>query len=200
MLRRLLCALSVPLVTAGAVAALAAPASAQSLVLRDGHGDVWVTGAVGGWTPAPNSTQGDVTALVVRHQERRVSVVARYVDLSRTGSYASYDLRLRNGAGMLREFVLEAAPHHWVGSVRVFSRSGDPVGGCLVQHRIDYAHDTVRLDVPVSCLGTPRFVQANFNSYRARRPGTFWGDNPHDGRAQAPTWTRWLSASPGRVG
>jgi hypothetical protein len=194
--RTLAAQLATPLV-AGLLSVLtAAPAAADDhLVLRDASGDMWRADAVGEAVPAPASTLGDLRRVDVRHGSANVVVTLRFVDLRRAGSYANYTVRLQTGVRTFREVTLEADRHSWAGSTRVFRHGGNLVRGCGESHRVDYRGNTVRIVLPRSCLGTPRFVRANVNVYRADAEDAFFSDNPHDGQAESGAWTRWLRTS-----
>ena len=70
---------------------------------------------------------------------------------------------------------------------------------CGVTHLINYRTNTVRVVVPRTCLGKPKFVRATAaNAWT--RPDTedpsqadyVEIDNPHNNNTEANTWTRWL--------
>lgn len=195
--RRALPFLLVSVLLSGLVSVLAAaPASADDrLVLRDARGDMWRSGATGDASPAPRSTLGDIRRVSFRHGAADIVVMMWFADLRRVGAYANYTVRLQSATRQLREVTLEASPHSWAGSTRVFRHNGDVVTGCAPTHRIDYDLNMVTIVVPRSCLGTPRYVRANVNTYRADLQSTFYSDNPHDTRDHSWTWTRWLQTA-----
>jgi hypothetical protein len=168
---------------------------ADSLGVTDATGDVWATPSGGTAAPAPGVTKGDITRMVVRNNRTTLVVVVRFVDLAPSGRYAGYDIWLQaHNTLARREFVLEAGPGHWSGTVRDFAANGT-LRHCPTTHTIDYAANLVRLTARRSCLGTPSSVRAGLNVYRATRSSgktTLYSDNPFDTNAESAAWTSWV--------
>ena len=181
-------------VAAGVLAgATAGPAAAAQLRVDDARHDVWVSTDATTSTPSPDTTLGDVTRATVQHAGSRIVVRIKLRDLARTGAYAQYTVRLQDRrTAMVREVVLEASPHNWAGTVRVFKPHGDQVSGCRVDHRIDYARNTVTVTVPRSCLHRPRAVRAAIGVYRADRRGAFYADDALSAADSSARWTGWV--------
>ena len=175
-------------------AAMAEPAAAEQVTLRDARHDVWRSASVDDLSPAPSATLGDVTRTVVAHGPASVVVTLAFVDLRRSMAYSNYTVRLQNGSRQTREVTLEASRHTPGGRIRVFRPNGRVIT-CAVQHRIDYGRDRVRLSVPRSCLPSSTRVRANVSMHRSNDQGVFFADNPHNQRASSSAWTSWLRAA-----
>jgi hypothetical protein len=118
-------------------------------------------------------------------------VLSRYVDLTRTGRYAQFTIRVQADAGTYREIQVETSRSDRGGTARVFARNGNRVA-CRVGHAISYRRDTVRMAIPRTCLRNPAYVRATAASYWAQR--RVFTDNPHNREAEVAVWTRWLAA------
>lgn len=176
------------------VATSAGAASAREVLLRDPAGDMWRRDLQGSISEAPNSHLGDVRRALFRHDQRKIVVRQRFVDLRRTGDYAQYAVRIESAAGTYREVRVEASRRSWAGRSRVFNRRGDRVE-CATTHDIDYAADVVVMTVPRTCIGTPGKVRATASNYRSDVNHHFLMDNPHNTGSSAQVWTRWLRVS-----
>jgi len=174
--------------------AVAAPANAERLTLRDPRYDMWRTTADGDVAPATWSETSDLTRAKVWHKHATVVVRLHFVRLRRTGIYAQYAVRV-HGVGKhrrLREVVVEAGPGGWRGQARVFTRAGRLAKNCAADHRIDYNRELVVVRLARACLDRPRRVRVNVNVYRARDDGVFFADNPHNVKAHARAWSGWV--------
>lgn len=169
-------------------------ASAEQTVLRDARGDLWQSRFVGEVAPAPGRNVGDLRRAVFSHRDHNVVVRQRFAELRRVGDYWLHTVRVESRSGRYRLVQVSAARHAWRGTATVFDRRGETVP-CRVRHRIDYDRDLVVIKVPRACLDNPRAVRATASSYWASRSRQlFVTDNPHNDRAAAQTWTRWLHA------
>jgi hypothetical protein len=192
--RALLSGLGAAVLVAVLTVAGAAAATADQVVLHDPAGDVTRTTFGGRSQPAPRVRIGDVRRAAVRHGKHAVVVRLRYRELRRVGAYWLFEVRLRTGTHRYREVRVEATRHHWRGVDRTFDRHGRRVA-CGVRHRIDYRRDVVRIQVPRTCLGTPKRVRATVAGYRADRSRSrFYVDDPHDRSPATRGATRWLRA------
>jgi hypothetical protein len=179
---------------------VAAPAVADQLVVRDRTGDV-LEGRVdveGGYGVQSDMREGDVVATTFRHGPRRVVVSTTFRALDEVGKYHGYYLRVESARHVYRDVTLEAGPGRWGGRLVVTDRRGQRVR-CAARHTIDYDRNVVRVVVPRSCLGRPRFVRATAaNAWT--RPDTSDPsqsdlvalDNPHNTSHRTDTWTRWI--------
>ena len=176
-------ALALALVSTGA-------ASAREVTVGDARHDVWRTNPK---AKAPSVRNGDVVRTQFLHGPRNVVVRSRYVDLRKVGRYAQFTVRIENGARRYREVMVETSRTSRNGSTRVFDRRGDRVA-CKVRHQISYSANTVRIEVPRSCLNRPTYVRGTAASYWANQDGDLYTDNPHNQRPTVRTWTRWISS------
>ncbi len=172
-------------------AVLTGPATAESTLLRDGASDVYKHQVTDPWVPAPTVSAGDVLRTRVTHRGKTVTVRSVYASLRRKGQYAAYDLIVANRAGKQLEFVLETSPGHWRGTMRAFHPNGTEAR-CGAEHAIDYAHETVTVQVPRGCLGDPHRVRARVLSWWADDDSNFYTDNPHNHSAEVDTWSGWV--------
>lgn len=174
------------------VGATAGAASAREVVLRDPAGDMWRMDFAGSTEKAPGSRVGDVRRALFRHGGANIVIRQKFVELRRIGDYALYTARIQSGSKRYREVEVQAGPHSWAGTLRVFDRRGNRVS-CDAAHRIDYVHNTMEITVPRKCLRTPRTIRATaVSSWAQRRRQAFLLDNPHNERSAVRTWTRWL--------
>jgi hypothetical protein len=188
---RLLAALTTALLLVGSAGGAA---HAARVDLPDARGDVWRIDYTGDTSRAPQTRTGDVRRASFVHSRSRVLVRQRFVDLRRVGAYSLHTVRVQTPSKRYREMQVEADRNGWSGTVKVFNRRGDRVR-CDAGHNIDYTRNVVVMSIPRSCLGDPRRVRATATSYWAhQRRRAFLTDNPHNERAGAKTWTRWLRA------
>lgn len=189
-MRRTLAVLASLLAVTASLAAIAGPAHADGLAVRDGRGDVWRISPTGS-RPAARMQNGDVSRTLFRHGADNVIVLSWYVGLARVGRYAQFTVRIQTDAGTYREVQVETSRSNRAGTARVFARNGNRVA-CRVGHAISYRRDTVRMAVPRTCLRDPAHVRATAASYWAQRQ--VFTDNPHNREAEVAVWTRWLAA------
>lgn len=150
-------------VAAAALAATTAPAHADSHVSRDARGDVVQLAAADDESlaePAPGRKEGDVLRMRVTHGERAVHATIRYHRLSkpRGDDLGLHLLSLKTSKGRLADAVVVTDRRNPQGDV--IWAWGDAPRTCPgLRTHIDYAADRVRLTVPRSCLGEPRWVR-----------------------------------------
>jgi hypothetical protein len=111
------------------------------------------------FTPAPDATEPDVLSLKVVHGLRQVTATMQLADLSKTSDLNEYGLELRTNDRRTYIADLMASPKHWNGRA-TFSAARGSASCKQMTHSIDYAANRVTIDVPRSCLGRPRWVQA----------------------------------------
>jgi hypothetical protein len=155
------------------------------VVLTEGVGDVWVDrGGFGdAGTTRTSFAPADVKRAVIRHGTYAVRIRMRYVDLRRIGTQA-LEARIRTPQ---REAIasMGSEPGRRSGSHDFFSDDFPPTTCPGMTHRINYATNMVRMRIPRSCLGRPRWVKVELASLVTRpivpnSTDTFYFDNPHN--------------------
>lgn len=144
--------------TAAVLTAVGAPAHADTWFARDTARDVVKLDAgdddVSKATPAPRRREGDVLALRVSHDERRVRAALVYDRLTRPtgGKQVVHVLSLRTSKGVDVDTILLTDRSDRQGEL-----VDRPCRG--VATRVDYAADRVVFNIPSRCLGSPRWVR-----------------------------------------
>ncbi len=156
---------------AAAVIAPAAAASAASTTVTDGTGDVWENTynpdtSSDVWTPTESAYNTDVVSTVIKHNADRVTVKMTYNDLQKQPDVSiSAVVNMRFDRGPRRFAFVDASPGSWRGSSQVFkdnAKTGPaPVSCAGLSHTVDYAANTVTMSIPRTCLGSPRWIEAN---------------------------------------
>jgi hypothetical protein len=172
---------------------VAVPAAASDVTVRDARGDmVKVEEGGTGAQPAPGATNGDVVRTTFRHLDRRVVVRTRTAALERTGRRFTVWVDVQNGARRTWIVGVEATRRDRGGHTILMTGRGRV--RCAVRHRIDYAHDVVRVSVPRRCLDTPRVVRFRLLTEHVRRSWRYaWLDNGLAVPMGDRHWTRWLA-------
>ena len=143
----------------------AAPAQAQSRTAYDARHDV--VGDPEGrqtiTTVRPGRREGDVVKVRTTYAGRALVVVQHYDRLTRprTGDLSGHFVSVRTNAGRRADLTVyvDDGPHHPQGQ-DVWEVPGRDSARCAgLRTRIDYAADTVRVRIPRSCLGNPRWVR-----------------------------------------
>jgi hypothetical protein len=168
-MRRLACSFSIALVLAlGASLLSTGTAHAAEEVIRDARGDVVAYDSVTGreWV-APSSANGDILRTRIVHNQHAVLVRVNFRALNRRGDFRSDQLRILTNDSLRREVHLVAGPGFWRGTAWMARPNGREVR-CDITHSIDYANNVVRIRIPRSCLGNPRWVRVGV--------GSFWSD------------------------
>jgi hypothetical protein len=154
------------------------------VVLTDGAGDVWVdrSGFGDNLDTRVSFPPADVKRAVVRHATYAVRIRMRFVNLRRLGDQA-FQAEIETSGGGLSNADVGSSPGHRSGS-HSFHSGGFPDTGCPgMTHRINYATDVVRMRIPRSCLGRPRWVRVtlfNFMITTSDDGDVFHVDNPHN--------------------
>jgi hypothetical protein len=156
---------------------------ATGVVLTDGAGDVWFD--PGGSDDNP-STRGsfppaDVKRAVVRHATYALRIRMRFVTLRREGSQG-FEAEIQTPTESQLIASVTSVPGHRRGR-HFFSDEGTTCPG--MTHRINYATDVVRMRIPRSCLGRPRWVKVSLNNFMVTTPTSgqhdvVYFDNPHN--------------------
>lgn len=176
---------------AAAVLAPAGPASAASLDVVDGRGDVW-TYDVDPQSPktyrrAPEVARADVTRATYTLTDRRVTVTVRLAELGPGGGPLHVRTRMRAGDGVRHVVGLSVTRRHPDGVARLTDYHFTPVD-CAVRHRVDPRRDLLRVGFPARCVGGPASLE--FTSAVARRVGGLYHfDNPHTSGPNPKGWT-----------
>lgn len=180
------------MLTALALPLGAVPAAAQDVTVRDARGDmIRVNEGGSNPQPAPDATIGDVLWTTFRHSDRRVIVQTKLAALERVGRRFEVWADIQDGSRHKWSVGVEATPRDRGGHT-VLLGSGGRVR-CAVGHRIDYAHDVVRMSVPRTCLGAPRAVRFRLVTEHVRRSWRYaWLDNGIAVAQGDRHWTRWL--------
>lgn len=148
------------------------PAAAQTLSVRDGHGDVWrrePTSYTPTDQPAGTQLNADVLRTTVAHLRRQVRVGVHYADLAPSDGAWQFEVLLRTDADAVYDVVVTATSGDPSGSVSMWE-DGDPSYSCkAVQHTLSYATDVVTLSIPRRCLGRPASVR-----FLARAEAMHW--------------------------
>lgn len=177
-----------------AVPLVAVPAAAQEVTVRDARGDM-IRVEEGGSDPhpAPRATIGDVMKTTFRHTDRRVIVRTKLVALEPTGRRFNVWVDVQNGARRSWFVGVEATRRDREGHTIFMTERGNDVA-CVVQHRINYDQNVVRVSVPRRCLDTPRLVRFRLLTEHVRRTWDYaWLDNGLAVSMDDRHWTRWLT-------
>jgi len=172
-------------------------ASAASVAVADGRGDVWAST----WDdqtesetiePANSGLNVDVVRTVVKHTAQRLVITARYDELRKSENRFALYAKVRTNEGVKREVGVETFSR-WGGTPFFGKPNGDEVRCKGLSHAIDYATNTVSVSVPRTCLSGPRWVQAATGALGfpdVAGSMTTYLDNGHDDSADEPnTWT-----------
>lgn len=144
-----------------AVTALAAPANAEREVLRDTTSDVWSPEGPGAFSEEGSVVNTDIKRTTIRHQDRFIVVKVRYVELKKRASdEVTFYGYLRTDRRRTYEVVIEA---DWLGRgadyiLRKYS-TGTPVDCDRIHGRTRFGVEVLRVSIPRSCLGKPRWVR-----------------------------------------
>jgi len=168
----------------------AGPALAESSTLRDDTGDMWTVreGATTG-DPAPAARIGDIVRTTFRHTDTRLVVRTRFVELAPVGRRFTLWVGVRSRDGRETVLGVRASRRDRDGHTILMDDRGRDID-CAVGHRISYAHDTVRVVVPRTCLGDPVSLRFNVLSEQwGRRLSFAHLDDGHT--ADVPGPIRW---------
>lgn len=116
-------------------------------------------------TVDPSVREGDVTSTTFSHQPRRVVATMRYRELTRRVDML-HGFAFRTNKKVLREVTVTASAKTPRGRHRIENRKTRKVRCRGLQHRIDYAANTVRVSVPRACLERPSWIQGGAASIR----------------------------------
>lgn len=173
---------------AGLTFTTAGTASAEGLTVRDARGDVQAhdmqteepTGQAG-------VANGDIVRTVMRHNDRRISVRIKYVDLRKKVGDGRVDVvRVVTNEGVRRDAHVFAGPGMWRGEAGMSRPNGNPVD-CGVKHKIDYDKNVTTLSFPRRCVSNPRWVRLGVGAmWMKSQASVYYADDAQiDGRVKA---------------
>lgn len=175
----------VVLSTAVCALATAAPASAQEFVRTDERGDLSRVGEDSDvFVPVPGRGYPDITRVRFAHRDRTVVVRATFVELNPTGKFlfGGIDVRTPRSRKFFTVMATEGSREGFL-----FKDNEHP---CRVGIRISYADELMRVSIPRSCLGDPRWVRVRFGASVLQHDGDEIIDNAgaprFDSRAPFP--------------
>jgi len=168
-------ALAAGVLAAASLALGAAPASADTITHTDAAHDVQrFDGDT--QTTVPAVTEGDVRRVTVAHTSGRLVVKLKYAELSRTRWFGV--TLVRTSSGKLFEVDLVASKNlGWQGKLTVAAGNGSEIACSGADRKVDYAVNTVRISVPRSCLGDPRWVKVGVAHVRFVSQSRIFGDD-----------------------
>ena len=169
----------------------AGPASAATWVNDDNTADVesfsWndETEEEVGPTPAPESTDTDITRVSVKHQGRRVVLTTELVDITEQSGVMQYEVRTgaRNFYIMQRLGTDRSFP-----GFMMMRGNGNPVRCSGLSRGVDRTLETSMVSIPRRCLDRPRWVRVGAGAVGFVETETsgaqFFDDGLRDGPAQ----------------
>jgi hypothetical protein len=156
---------------AGIALSLPASAHAERVVHHDARGDLtysWYDAETGesGTEPAPGAQTGDVTRTAVRHRTSNVFILVTFADLRRDDASSGHFLRVVTNEGARRNVMIDVSAQQPQGVMSMYKDNGARLTCRGLGRHIDYSDETIRFEVPRSCLGSPRWVRVGFNTFR----------------------------------
>lgn len=158
------------LAAAVSIGALPGAAHAERVVHNDAHGDVNYstydeeTGTHDEVNPSVKP--GDIQRIAVRHKTNKVFVAVSFADLRRADASGGHFLRLVTNEGVKRNIFLETSKENPRGTLYFSKQNGGPIECKGLSRDIDYSAETLKFEVPRSCLGGPRWVRVGFQTIR----------------------------------
>lgn len=172
---------------AGLTFTTAGTAAAEGLTVRDARGDVQARDME---TDEPTGqagvANGDIVRTVMRHNDSRISVRIKYVDLRKAGDGRGDVVRVVTNEGVRRDVQVFAAPGMWRGDAGMSRPNGNPVD-CGVTHKINYDKNVTTLSFPRTCVSNPRWVQLGVGAMWMKfQASVYYADDAQlDGRVKA---------------
>jgi hypothetical protein len=168
------------LVAAGLTVASVAPASAESLTIRDKRGDVLLVPAdamsLDDARPAPGMAHTDILRTVIRHGDKRVAVRIKLAELRKTRGFRLQGIRVVTNESVRRNIAVGAWPGMARGEADMSRPNGRTVNCDGLNHRIDYSRNVVTVSVPRSCLSNPRWVRVGIGTAWIKDSGDAYVD------------------------
>lgn len=153
-----------------AVLAPAGAASAKTITVEDGSGDAWQDV----YNPETNSQEDveagaklnvDVLKTVIKHTDHKLILKTSYSELKKQDVTFMIRHQLRFSDGPKIGAAVDTFGG-WKGTGALFkNRSGAPIKCANLSQEIDYAANTIELNIPRTCLGGPSWVQVNSFAY-----------------------------------
>lgn len=180
--------------TLAAVLLPVSPASAATMALPDGSGDVWrstydMSTEEEVLEPAGSPANADLTRTVVKHTRGKVVIKARYAELRKRTNRFAFIVEMRTNEGRRRDVGVETVTREGWGGTAFFGSPQRELPCQGLTHTIDYPAGLVSVSVPRSCLGRPRSVQVRSMAMAFEDSGTDFTtlfDNGHDESADMP--------------
>lgn len=159
------------LVAAVSIGALPTAAHAERVVHDDARGDLtysWYDEESGemGTAPAPEEQAGDVTRTVVRHRTWNVFVAVSFADLRRADASSGHFLRVVTNEGLRRNVMIDVSAERPRGMMSFYTDKGARLTCRNLTRDIDYTNNSIRFQVPRTCLGNPSWVRVGFDTFR----------------------------------
>lgn len=157
-------------IAACGTAGLASTAYAEKVVHYDANGDVvsrtWDDEAgTSVTTPAPEETDGDILRTVVDHRLRKVVLTVKYAELRRVDPVMHF-VALTTNESFERLVIVIPTTENPQGQVKFTNGGGSNLRCVDLERHIDYTANTLRLEIPRTCLSAPRWVRAGFGGVR----------------------------------
>jgi hypothetical protein len=110
------------------------------------------------WVKEPEVKHGDIGRVLYNHSERRVAMRTKYVDLER-GKQVQFATRFRDENGKKAYIQVRANASNPAGRSTLRDYRTDEKIACAVNHKIDYAKNTLVVSFPRTCIGDPRRLE-----------------------------------------
>jgi hypothetical protein len=166
-------------VAAFGTAGLTSTAYAEKVVHNDTPADVltitWDGETEADPVPAPEATDGDILRTAVDHRLRKVILIVKYTELRRVDPVMHF-VSLVTNESLRRDVVVTPDADHPQGKVIFAKGSGTRLRCAGLERRIDYTANTLRLEIPRSCLSAPRWVRVGVGAVRTHETGPESGE------------------------
>jgi hypothetical protein len=192
---------TVGLLLAILVAASTSPAHAQRVTVDDDKGDVWsFAGTPGDYTHDGSIKNADLDELQMRHRDRDLVVRAHYVELKKKVSTAmNFWFYVRTDQRETFEVRLQIWGRDGSSSAHIGDYwTTEQIDCAALRNRIRFGANTVRVRVPRSCIGDPRWIKVQSKAEAWYDDDSYMDtagvSGPKDRYASRKPWTRRLVA------
>lgn len=158
----------------GLVGGLTSPAYADRHAAVDQTGDAAELATGIPYIPAPNHTDADVVKSVVNHKRRSVIVIVNLSDLTKVRSGEEFDLIAAIKTNKKRYSVTLSSFNGRVGLQLV--RGSRTISCAGAGRALSVSEDRLKVRVPRSCLGNPRWIKVGLSTFAAVDGGSFVDD------------------------